>query len=336
MKILILSLLLSSCAKLTYITEQGIGQVSLEYDDTDIEDFLTSKKYDQKQKDKVLVVQKAKKYFYEYFDLEEVPIYDEVKLLDQEAVTYLVIHSPKDEIKSIKTNFPIVGSFPYLGFFKKESALEYKLGLEDKGYSTFMRPVYAYSTLNHPLWPFDDNILSSFFYFSDEDLTELIFHELVHTILFVKDDLTSNENLANYIAREMVKDFYGIEYYKKLHQQELRSKEFSRIVTKKANLLNQKYKKSSNPNKTLSDFLKDDFIPSIETFCEKFEIRNCHWTKQEWNNARFSAFNTYEIKQNKIDTLYKRYNSLKSFVLDLKEKAKDYRGKNFIDDLIKD
>ena len=86
---LFLLFILTSCAKVSYIVDQGIGQISLEYNDEDVDDFLNDPKIDPKYKEKVKVISKAKKYFYNYFELEQTAIYDEVKILDQPAVTYL-------------------------------------------------------------------------------------------------------------------------------------------------------------------------------------------------------------------------------------------------------
>ena len=49
----------------------------------------------------------------------------------------------------------------------------------------------VYSTLG---W-FDDPILNTFVNYREEDLADLIFHELVHHHLFVKGDTTFNETL---------------------------------------------------------------------------------------------------------------------------------------------
>ena len=321
MKLFLLLLLLSSCAKLSYIVEQGVGQVSLEIDDIDNEDFLASPKYSDKSKEKVKIIIKAKDYFYNYFSLTPTEIYDEVKILDNEAVTYLVIHSPSNEIKAISTSFPIVGSFPYLGFFDFESAKEYKKNLEDEGFHTFLRNVYAYSTLNHPLLPMDDNILSSFFHFNEEQLVELIFHELVHTIIFIKDNVAFNENLAQFIAREMMKDYLNINYDSKERiERKRKMQEIRKFISQKAKELNQKYQQGKNESVILQNFLADNFIPEAKKLCSNLSISKCSFVDGEWNNARFAAFGTYEEKQDEILALYQKKNySLKEFVNKLRQ-----------------
>ena len=50
----------------------------------------------------------------------------------------------------------------------------------------------AYSTLG---W-FDDPVLSSFVRWPETEVARLIFHELAHQLLYVKDDTAFNESFA--------------------------------------------------------------------------------------------------------------------------------------------
>ena len=50
----------------------------------------------------------------------------------------------------------------------------------------------AYSTLG---W-FDDPVLSTFIRYPEAELARLIFHELAHQVVYVKDDTTFNESFA--------------------------------------------------------------------------------------------------------------------------------------------
>ena len=320
-------MILTSCAKVSYITEQGLGQIGLEYNDQDVDDFLNDPSVEKEFKDKVKMISQAKEYFYKYFDLEKSDIYDEVKILDQPAVTYLVIHSPQNEIRAVKTNFPIMGSFPYLGFFSKESAIEYRNQLKKDGYSTYMRPVYAYSTLNHPLWPFHDNILSSFFYFNEVQLTELIFHELVHTVFFVKNQISVNENIADFISEAMLKDYFNWTE-EDLIKREDKSNKMKRLrdyIVAASKELNQKYKESDKYSEIQEVFLNSSFYPQVKKICDDNKILACWPLKGEWNNARFAAFGTYSSKQKEIEDIYKKSRlTLKAFMLKLIKLEDEY------------
>lgn len=322
-------LLFSSCAKLSYITEQGIGQISLEWNGKANREILNDKTISDVHKEKIKRIEAYKKYFYEYFNKKQTDIYDETTFLQDEAVTYLVIVSPKDEIKALETSFPIVGSFPYLGFFKKKSALEYKNLKEKEGFATFMRPVYAYSTLNQ--WIFDDNILSSFFYYSDYELAELIFHELTHTILFIKDEVDFNESLAEVMGSNLAK-----EYFKKSEDEVLSEKEEQKkneilrsSISKLGNKLNTQYKTSLDYTKTLEDFLSIEFLPKIKEICVQYQIDRCWPLKGKWNNAKFASFLTYNKDQNLIEDIknQKKLN-LKELLSYIEKKYKKYKNED--------
>lgn len=303
--------LFTSCAKFGYLVEQGVGQLGLITSAKSNEKILKDPDIPKSSKDKIRKVQVYKKYFYKYWEKYETKIYSKTTMLDSKAVTYLVISSPFDEIKAHKECFPIMGCFPYIGFFKKKSAKEYAKEMEQKSFVTYTRPVYAYSTLGY----FTDTILSSFFYYDDYELGELIFHELFHTIFFVKDQVQLNENLANYFGKAMV-----VEYFKlapKEREQRLRKKKdneaLSLAVVKLAEELNQKYQLMTNRSQAqaeayLSDFMSKRFMPHIKQLCAKEDIKtaNCFPLRRQWNNASLAAFLTYEKKADQLAKLHKR------------------------------
>ena len=330
MKLLILMglFIFTSCAKVSYIFQQGVGQVALEYNDIDNEDFLLDPNQSDEHKEKVRVILKAKKFFYSYFKLKETSIYDEVKILDQPAVTYLVIHANDKKIKPIKTSFPIVGSFPYLGFFKKSDADKYVNEKKQEGFQTFIRPVYAYSTLNHPLWPFHDNILSSFFSYNERSLTELIFHELVHTIVFVGDNIQFNENLAQFISEKLTVNYFknSDEQLLKIKARQEKNRELNRYIVSLSKELQKLYDKADgNYLEIQKDFLTKKFMPKVKRECRRLGFKQCWPLKQYWNNARFAALGTYEGKRDLLGDIYHQSNlSLKEFVIKLIELEKKY------------
>ncbi len=321
MKIIIFLFFFLSCAKISYIAEQGIGQISLEINDIDNEDFLNDPNQKEEHKEKVRIVEKAKSYFYQYYDLKPTPIYNEVKVLDQPAVTYLVIHSRVDKIKPISTSFPIVGSFPYLGFFNLESAKEFVNEKKEEGFQTYLRPVFAYSTLNHPLLPFHDNILSSFFFYDERSLTELIFHELVHTIIFVGDNVQFNENLAQFVSEQMALEYFN-DSKEKQNQLKIRKQKnlkLNQAIVKESKNLQKLYDKAnSNYLEIQSTFLNGPFRKNITKTCKELELVKCWPIEKNWNNARFAALGTYEAKRDRLAEIYKKSDlKLKDFVLKL-------------------
>lgn len=302
MKYLLMMIVLFStaCARLDYIIEQGAGQMRLQNKSRKNKKVLADQKVPQEYKNKITKIEGYKKYFYEYFNEEEKSIYSRTTLLNTDAVTYLIVVAPFNEIRAHETCFPIMGCFPYLGFFDEESADKYKGEMEEKNFITWKRKVYAYSTLGY----FEDTILSSFFHYDDFELAELIFHELFHTVFFAKDEVDLNEALANFFGKEMAKEYFQFDTFKRkeIDDRVLKEDELSRLVVKYAVDLNLIYQAQmatltkDAAQGVLDNFVQNTFLPAVRKFCadKKLTDRSCYPLNLKWNNASFAAFMTYE------------------------------------------
>ncbi|MAE57957.1 MAG: hypothetical protein CME69_03695 [Halobacteriovorax sp.] len=315
-------LILSSCAKIGYLYEQGIGQAKLIIDARDNQEVLKDQSVSDEMKDKIKKIQTYKKFFYQYWHLPETEIYNETNILDRDAVTYLVIASTRREIKPLSNCFFLAGCFPYLGFFELKSAKKHVKTLNEKGYDTYLRSVLAYSTLGN----LDDPILSTFFKYSKYDLAETIFHELFHTILFIKGEVDLNENLANYFGKEMLKKFFKEESEKlEAHFKRLElNHEIKQEIVDSAQELKE-ILKESNWKAQKKHFLEVTFPQKMKNKCEKLGLKKCWPLSLTWNNATFSAFMTYEKSQDKISALAGKFNGdLRAFFLFIQSEYDKY------------
>ena len=309
----LLFVVLAGCAKLDYLYEQSMGQISLLSKGRDNHEMLKSVKIPSGQKDKIKKIQELKKYFYKYWSKKETLIYSKTTMLKSKAVSYLVVASPFSEIKAEETCFPLMGCFPYLGFFSHAKALKFAKNKEQEGFVTWVRPVYAYSTLGY----FTDTILSSFFNYNDYELAELIFHELFHTIFFVNNQVELNENLANYFSKEMLEEYFTktnqLDYLRIQQKEEVEDKKLRKTVVNLSIELQQHYhsllpKKKEEADLILNEFLDKRFKPEILQKCQELNIppKNCFPIERSWNNASFAAFLTYEKKADDLEGLQKK------------------------------
>lgn len=93
--------------------------------------------------------------------------------------------------------FPFAGCVAYKGFFARNAAKAWRAQLQQQGYDTYLYGVAAYSTLG---W-FADPLLDTFIDYPEFSLAHLIFHELAHQVVYVKDDSLFNEAFAEAVAR---------------------------------------------------------------------------------------------------------------------------------------
>lgn len=338
--ILFFILSLCGCAKLGYLYEQSVGQLSLQTRARNNDEMLRNVRVPKDQKEKIKKIQELKKYFYRFWGKKETPIYSQTTMLRGKAVTYLVVASPFNDIKPVETCFPVMGCFPYLGFFNYASARDFAKEKEAEDYVTWVRPVYAYSTLGY----FTDTILSSFFHYSDYELAELIFHELFHTIFFVNNEVEMNENLANYFAKEMMeiyfKDTNQLDYLRIQQKEEAENKILRKTVVYLTTELKDLYQKLLPKTKEesqviLEEFMESRFKPEVMKKCQAQNIapKSCFPLERQWNNASFAAFLTYEKNSDDLEGLQKKLGlDLKSYFEFISKKHKDYENQSEVSD----
>lgn len=328
---LFIPLIFLSCSKLSYLVKQGVGQSSLLRSAKPNELLLSSSKVSSDVKQKIRLIQEYKKWFYDYGAWPQSSIYSKTVMLKKEAVSFLVIRSPKDEIRALEECFPFYGCFPYLGFFDLDDAQEYAQEKQLEKEVTWIRPVYAYSTLGL----FTDPILSSFFYYDDVQLAELIFHELFHTIFFVKNNVDLNENLANYFASKMSYEYFKTHAPEKLTQIDEYKKldEINSLVVEAAHTLGEIYQKNcpcqdDKLSQLQKQFIQDVFLKKVKLFCIKqnISLKNCWPLQKEWNNATFAASMTYEKSAMDLEALHKKQGgNLKDFLAYLQSRWLEFQ-----------
>jgi predicted aminopeptidase len=336
--ILCMFLLLSTgCGQLSYLTEQGVQQMKIQWKGRDNDDVLKDPKVTEEQKQKILLVEEYKKYFYHYFGAPTTKIFSKTTMLDNKAVTYLVIASKHTKIEPHEFEFPFMGSFPYIGFFKLDSAKEFANELkEDKNLVTWIRPVYAYSTLGY----LEDRILSSFFEYDEVELAELVFHELFHTIFFIKDEVDLNENLANHYGKEMLKEYFkGQPLLDSYIAREEKKEKIAKRVVELIGILQTEFAKlggfitDQKADDLTERFINEVFKPDLRLLCQKLELEETECElKDNWNQASFAAFLTYEEDQDFLEELQKELKlDLKNYLSWLRSEYKTFEKQKKIE-----
>jgi len=103
-----------------------------------------------------------------------------------------VFAAPEFSLEPVNSCFVIIGCVSYRGYFREADAQAEAAALRVQGYDVYVGGVPAYSTLG---W-FDDPVLNTFIHYPDAALARLMFHELAHQVLYVKNDTLFNESFA--------------------------------------------------------------------------------------------------------------------------------------------
>jgi predicted aminopeptidase len=107
-------------------------------------------------------------------------------------VVWNVVATPEFSVEPKHWCFPIAGCVAYRGYFKEKSARAFASRLASQGFDVTVGGVPAYSTLGK----FADPVLSTMMRYGDSELAAIIFHELAHQLLYVKNDTEFNEAFA--------------------------------------------------------------------------------------------------------------------------------------------
>jgi predicted aminopeptidase len=107
-------------------------------------------------------------------------------------VVWNVVATPEFSVEPRRWCFPVAGCVDYRGYFSERKARDFALDLEARGFDVALGGVPAYSTLGK----FADPVLSSMLRYDDTELAAIMFHELAHQLLYVRDDSEFNEAFA--------------------------------------------------------------------------------------------------------------------------------------------
>jgi predicted aminopeptidase len=116
-------------------------------------------------------------------------------------VIWNVFATPEFSVKPVESCFPFAGCVAYRGYYSEEAAQRYADDMAKQGYDVYSGGVPAYSTLGY----FDDPVLSTFIRYPDTELARLLFHELAHQVVYVKNDTMFNESFAVAVEEEGVR-----------------------------------------------------------------------------------------------------------------------------------
>ncbi|MEP7181745.1 MAG: aminopeptidase [Betaproteobacteria bacterium] len=107
-------------------------------------------------------------------------------------VVWNVFAAPELSLAPRQWCFPVAGCVAYRGYFAEADASVEAARLAAEGFDVHVSGVPAYSTLGY----FDDPVLSTFIRLREVEVARLVFHELAHQVVYVKDDTAFNESFA--------------------------------------------------------------------------------------------------------------------------------------------
>lgn len=240
--ILLLLPLLGGCANFGFYWQSVSGQMEIWKKEQSIQTLLADPSVTPELKHKLQSVLDIHEFASRELDLPDNGSYHKYADLQRPYVLWNVFAAPEFSVKPKEWCFIFVGCVSYRGYFSESEAERIAEDQRSQGYDVFVAGVPAYSTLG---W-FDDPVLNTFINDPETEVAGLIFHELAHQAVYVKDDSMFNESFAGTVEEEGVSRWLAengsVEQRAAFDAAQQRKKDFVQLVLKYRSRLDELYR----------------------------------------------------------------------------------------------
>lgn len=288
--------LLSGC-QLPYYWQAAKGQWQLNQNKQPISTLLADEATPAATKAALSYLLEAREFALQKLKLTTNQSYLDYVETKGDYITWNVFATKELSINNVTWCFPIAGCVSYRGYFDQTDAQDYARQLADQGYDTYVAGAGAYSTLG---W-FDDPVLSTFLQRDKLTLAALLFHELAHQVLYVRDDTEFNESFATSIEQILLQQWIEQQELENLWPEYQRALEMQEAFTRM--ILDNKEKRGLLFESDLSEAaMREAKTRLIEDLVQEYQSFRRHWKYEgydDWinqgglNNAQVSTVAAY-------------------------------------------
>jgi predicted aminopeptidase len=219
--------LLAGCTTVEYYSQAVLGHLELMQRARPIDEVIRDPASPEALKARLEKVRAIRAFAVETLALPDNGAYRGYADLGRPYVVWNVFAAPPLSLEPEQSCFPVAGCVSYRGYFAEADARAFAAELAARGLDTYVGGVPAYSTLG---W-FDDPVLNTFLGYPEAELARLVFHELAHHVLYVKDDTTFNESFATAV------ELAGVERWLAAHAGEAERRAFAAHQARRAEFL---------------------------------------------------------------------------------------------------
>jgi predicted aminopeptidase len=287
--VVLLAVALSGCSP-TYVMQAAFEEGKILWRRQPIEEALNKPDLDPKTREKFKLVLGVREYARDRLKFNVKGSYSSYSFVDRQNLSYVLMATPKTDLKPHMWWFFVVGNVPYKGYFTEAEALAEAKRFEKDGYDTYIRTSAAFSTLG---W-FDDPLLAHLLRFDEVTLADTIFHELFHNTIYLGGAGAFNESLANFVGAHAAMLFFrdrsgegSPEHLRAIEQWE-EEIEFSRFLSDLAASLRDLYAKKI-PDADKLKLREEIFSRAQQRWADEVRDRPSHryrsFAKKQLNNA---------------------------------------------------
>ncbi len=195
---------LGGCSNAGYYLGALSGHAQLLNAQHPLDEVLADPALPAQTRARLKTMQKARDFASRELGLPDNDSYRNYADLGRQYAVWNVVATPPYSLTPKQWCFIFVGCISYRGYYQRQQAETYANALRTQELDVQVAGVRAYSTLG---WS-DDPLLNTMLYRSEARRVGIIFHELAHQQLFIKDDSTFNESFATFVEQEGVRRWF--------------------------------------------------------------------------------------------------------------------------------
>lgn len=288
---------LGGCGTTAYYWQAARGQWELFSEARPVSELVASPGTDPALGSKLELSARIRDFASKELALPDNGSYRKYVSLQRPFVVWNVVAAPEFSLHPEQWCFPVAGCVQYRGYFSDVGAQDQAQALQANGRDIYISGVPAYSTLG---W-FDDPLLSTFIHYPEAELARLIFHELAHQVVYVKDDSVFNESFAVAVENEGVRRWLEAQRrsgdLERYRAHAVRKRQFAELVERTRKQLAELYQGGAEA----ADMrvLKAQIFGSLQRDYDGLKAQwggyagFDRWMPKHPNNAWLAALNTY-------------------------------------------
>jgi predicted aminopeptidase len=288
---------ITGCTNVPYYLQSVRGQLDIWSRQQDIERMIEKPRTSEALREKLRTVLAVREFATAELALPQNASYRSYANLERKYVVWNVFATPEFSLHPHKWCFLFAGCVNYRGYFGKDDADAFAAEAASEGYDVFVGGVPAYSLLGY----FPDPVLNTFINYPTPHLARLVFHELAHQVVYVRDDSVFNESFAVTVEQEGTRrwlDRFGTDHDRMVYDLITnRRNDFIELMMKYRVRLQTLYATPLPPQEmrarkeqAFAD-LKDDYRKLKDTW-GGFSGYD-HWFAQQPNNAMLASIGLY-------------------------------------------
>jgi predicted aminopeptidase len=192
---------LSGCASTMYLLQAAGGEWHVIHARQPIVQVIDDPQTSEPMIRELAEVREARDFASRVLKLPNNDSYRTYVKIDRPYVVWNVVAAPALSVDPKQWCFPIAGCVAYRGYFSEQRAQAFASGLKRRGYDVVVEGVPAYSTLGK----LPDPVMSTMMRYGSDELAAMMFHELAHQLLYVRNDSRFDEAFAVTVEDEGLK-----------------------------------------------------------------------------------------------------------------------------------